>query len=77
MTTTPRRQRTVSRTIHIVAGLLLGTIVYSPSYVSAALIPIARFVAIPAVILTGLFLWKQAPIRAWFRGRFGGRRATP
>lgn len=68
-TTAPRTQRTTARTIHILVGLLLGTIVYAPSYVAAPLLPIAQFVGIPAVIITGLFIWRQAQIRSWLRRR--------
>lgn len=73
---TPRTQRTVARTIHITVGLLLGTIVYAPVYVGAVLIPIAQFVGIPAVIITGLYLWRQAQVRSWLRRRSGGAPAA-
>jgi len=65
----PRTQRTIARTIHITVGLLLGAIVYAPVYVSAMLIPIAQFVGIPAVVITGLYIWRQAQVRAWMRRR--------
>lgn len=73
---TPRTQRTVARTIHITVGLLLGTIVYAPVYVGAVLVPIAQFVGIPAVIITGLYLWRQAQVRSWLRRRSGGSSAS-
>lgn len=70
MATTPARtQRTTARTIHILVGLLLGTIVYAPAYIAAPLLPIAQFVGIPAVIITGLFLWRQGQIRSWLQRR--------
>ncbi len=73
---TPRTQRTIARTIHITVGLLLGTIVYAPVYVGAVLIPIAQFVGIPAVIITGLYLWRQAQVRSWLRRRPSGPTTT-
>ena len=69
---TPRTQRTIARTVHIGVGLVLGTIVYAPAYVGAALIPIAQFVGIPAVIITGLYIWRQAQVRSWLRRRSTG-----
>lgn len=69
---TPRTQRTIARTIHIGVGLLLGTIVYAPVYVGAVLMPIAQFVGIPAVIITGLYIWRQAQVRSWLRRRSAG-----
>ncbi len=71
-TLTPRAQRTTARTIHIVVGLLLGTIVYAPVYVGAALIPVAQYFGVPAAIITGLYLWRQAQVRSWLRRRSTG-----
>ncbi|MER3389374.1 MAG: hypothetical protein RJQ01_05015 [Microcella sp.] len=68
-TTAPRTQRTAARTIHIVVGLLLGAIVYAPTAIGAVLLPIAQYVGVPAVVITGLFLWRQAWIRSWMRRR--------
>lgn len=72
---TPRTQRTIARTIHIIVGLLLGTIVYAPAYIGSALIPVAQIVGLPAVIITGLFIWRQGQIRSWWRRRT--TRSTP
>ncbi|WJL94702.1 hypothetical protein QSU92_12080 [Microbacterium sp. ET2] len=69
MTTTSRAQRTASRTVHILVALVLGTIVYAPSYIAEPLMPVAQFVAIPAAIVTGIFLWKQGRIRQLLSSR--------
>lgn len=72
MASSARAQRTLSRSVHIVVGLVLGTIVYAPEYVSQPLLPFAQFVAVPAAVITGVFLWQQGRIRSALKRRTGG-----
>jgi hypothetical protein len=62
----PRRQRTWSRTVHLLAAALLGTYVYAPPAVAQPIHLLLAVVVIPAATLSGLFLWKQAQIRRLF-----------
>ena len=59
----PRRQRTVARLVHIVVGLAAGTYIYAPDYVAAPLQIWLQVIGIPAIVLTGVFMWQQSRIR--------------
>lgn len=71
---TPRRQRAWSRAVHLLAGLLLGTYVYAPAAVAQPLHLALQVLVIPALGLSGLFLWKQASIRRLMHRRTSGAR---
>lgn len=60
---TPRRTRTIARTVHLLAALMLGTFVYAPAeYVEPARL-LLQVVAVPAGTITGVLIWKQAALR--------------
>ena len=59
----PRRQRTISRAVHLAVGLVLGAFVYAPAAVAEPLHLFLQVAGVPAVVVSGLFLWKQAQIR--------------
>lgn len=59
----PQRRRVWARAVHLVAGLVLGTYVYAPAAVAEPLHLALQVVLVPAVVLSGLFMWKQAQIR--------------
>lgn len=61
----PKAQRVASRTVHLVAAVLIGVQVYAPEWLSDALRPSLQFLVIPAAVITGLFLWRQAQIRSF------------
>lgn len=73
MSPSPRRLRTISRGIHLAAALLLGTYVYAPDTVTDGMRVPMMVVVVPAATLTGLFMWKQAAVRAWFTRTGTGR----
>ncbi|MFN3170504.1 MAG: hypothetical protein ACE37E_07410 [Hyphomicrobiales bacterium] len=60
--------RTLLRTVHIITGLLIGAYLYAPplsgneAYANAL-----RFGIIPAVVVTGIFMWKMKWLKALMR----------
>lgn len=69
----PRRQRTISRAVHLVVGLVLGTYIYAPAVMAEPLHLALQVIGVPAIVLSGLFLWKQAQIRRFFTTRTRSR----
>jgi hypothetical protein len=61
------RVRTILRWGHIAEGMFLVAYVYSGSQPNAVLTNIARFVVVPLIVLSGLWLWQQGRIARWMR----------
>ncbi len=59
--------RTILRWGHIAEGMFLVTYVYSGFHSNAVLTDIARFVVIPLIVVSGLWLWQQGRIVRWMR----------
>lgn len=55
--------RAVLRWIHIVFSIPIVGYVYSPFEELPNYAPVVRFVAIPALVLTGLWMWKGHTLR--------------
>jgi predicted tellurium resistance membrane protein TerC len=51
-------KRAIARWIHLVFSIPVLGYVYSPFEELPNYAPIVRFVAIPAIVLTGLWMWK-------------------
>jgi thiosulfate reductase cytochrome b subunit len=71
---TPGQQRKAQRRVHLAAALLLIAYLYAP--LEARLQDAVRFLALPALVVTGIAMW-QAPRIRRFRKRLGGTRARP
>ena len=56
-------QRTIFRWIHIVFAIPIIGYVYSPFKELPNYAPTVRFVAIPVIALTGLWMWKGHLVR--------------
>jgi hypothetical protein len=56
-------QRTIFRWIHIIFAIPITGYVYSPFEQLPNYAPVVRFVAIPAIVLTGLWMWKGHVVR--------------
>ena len=54
----PTRIRTIQRWVHIALGLTLLCYVYSPWHVYVSFQVFVKFVVIPAIVVSGLWLWK-------------------
>ena len=61
------RVRAILRWGHILEGMFLVAYVYSGSHPNAILTSIARFVVMPLIVASGLWLWQQGRIIRWTR----------
>jgi hypothetical protein len=59
-------QRIIFRWIHIVFAIPIAGYVYSPFEQLPNYAPVVRFVAIPMLVLTGLWMWKGHLLRRLF-----------
>ena len=62
-------QRTIFRWIHLVMAIPIAGYVYSPFEELPNYAPVVRFVAIPVIVLTGLWMWKGHLLRRVFSKR--------
>ena len=56
-------QRTIFRWIHLVVGIPIIGYIYSPFEKLPDYAPATRFVFLPVMILTGLWMWKGHVVR--------------
>lgn len=56
-------QRTIVRWIHIVLAIPIAGYVYSPFEELPNYAPVVRFVSVPLLVLTGLWMWKGHVLR--------------
>lgn len=59
-------QRTIIRWIHIVLAIPIAGYVYSPFQELPNYAPVVRYIAIPVMVLTGLWMWKGHVVRRLF-----------
>ena len=59
-------QRMIFRWTHLVLAIPIIGYVYSPFEVLPDYAPVVRFIAIPVLILTGLWMWKGHLLRRLF-----------
>jgi hypothetical protein len=71
---TAAQQRRAQRAVHLAAGLLLIAYLYAP--LEAQLQDAVRFLALPALVVTGISMW-QAPRIRRLRKRLGRTPARP
>jgi thiosulfate reductase cytochrome b subunit len=71
---TAAQQRKAQRRVHLAAALLLIAYVYAP--LEAQLQDAVRFLALPALMVTGVAMWQAARIRR-LRKRLGATRTRP
>ena len=62
-------QRSIIRWIHIIMAIPIAGYVYSPFEELPNYAPVVRFVAIPVIVLTGLWMWKGHLLRRLFSKR--------
>jgi len=62
-------QRTIFRWIHIVLGIPVIGYVYSPFEQLPNYAPVVRYVAMPVIVTTGLWMWKGHVVRRLFTRR--------
>ena len=56
-------KRWIPRLIHLIFSIPIVGYVYSPFEELPNYAPVVRFVAIPALVLTGLWMWKGQVLR--------------
>jgi len=56
-------KRWIPRLIHLVFSIPIIGYVYSPFKELPNYAPVVRFVAVPAIVLTGLWMWKGHVVR--------------
>jgi hypothetical protein len=63
---TPATQRVVFRWIHLVLSIPILGYIYSPFENLPDYAPLVRFVFLPLVVLSGLWMWKGHLVRRLF-----------
>ncbi len=56
-------RRSILRLIHIIFGIPIAGYIYSPFEQLPNYAPVVRFIAIPALVLSGLWMWKGHVLR--------------
>ena len=59
-------KRSILRWIHLVFAIPIAGYVYSPFEELPNYAPVVRFVAIPVLVVTGLWMWKGHVVRRLF-----------
>jgi hypothetical protein len=65
----PNSQRTIFRWIHLVLSIPIIGYIYSPFDKIPAYAPPTRFVFVPIMVLSGLWMWKGHLVRRLFSKR--------
>ena len=60
---TDATKRSILRSIHIVLGIPIIGYIYSPFNELPNYAPVVRFVALPVIVLSGLWMWKGHLLR--------------
>jgi hypothetical protein len=69
-------QRLIFRWTHIVLAIPIIGYVYSPFEELPNYAPVVRFVSIPVLVFTGLWMWKGHLLRRLFSKRTAGQDAV-
>ena len=56
-------KRSILRWIHIVSAIPIAGYIYSPFKELPNYAPVVRYFAVPAIVLTGLWMWKGHVLR--------------
>lgn len=63
---TPGTKRAIFRWIHLIFAIPIVGYIYSPFQDLPDYAPVTRYVAFPAIVLTGLWMWKGEAVRRRF-----------
>ena len=66
---TDTTKRTIYRSIHIIFGLMILGYIYGPPEETLQYRDNFRFIFVPAIVLSGLWLWKGQTVRRLFARR--------
>lgn len=59
----PGTARQILRWIHLVFSIPIIGYIYSPFQVIPQYAPVVRFIAVPAIVVTGLWMWQGPRLR--------------
>jgi hypothetical protein len=62
-----KQLRNIVRIAHIIEGVFIGLFVYSPLRTDETYLAMMQFVILPAIIISGVFMWQQPRILKLFR----------
>ena len=62
-------KRSIFRWIHLVFAIPIAGYVYSPFRELPNYAPVVRYVAVPVIVLTGLWMWKGHVLRRFISRR--------
>lgn len=65
-------KRSIVRWIHLVFSIPILGYIYSPFEELPDYAPIVRFIAVPAITVTGLWMWKGHLLRRWSAKKAAG-----
>ncbi len=65
------RSRTIFRWIHLVSSIPIVGYIYSPFEAIPNYAPVVRFVVVPILVLSGLWMWKGHVVRRLISKRPG------
>jgi hypothetical protein len=66
-------RRSTHRSAHFLLAAVLGAFVYSPFTADPTFRLVVQVIAFPAMVATGLLLWRGPALRRWLRTRRGAR----
>jgi hypothetical protein len=66
---TEATKRTVVRWIHLVFAIPIAGYIYSPFDQIPNYAPLTRYFFVPAIVISGLWMWKGHVVRRLFSGR--------
>lgn len=66
---TPSTRRSILRWFHIILAIPILGYIYSPFDQLPQYAPLTRFVFFPAIVLTGLWMWKGHLVRRLFSNK--------
>jgi thiosulfate reductase cytochrome b subunit len=64
-------KRSIIRWIHVIFALPLVAYIYGPPAETVQYLPYFRYVYVPVVVLSGLWMWKGLAVRRLFAARQG------
>jgi hypothetical protein len=70
-------KRSIFRWIHIVFSVPIIGYIYSPFEQIPNYAPVVRFVAVPVIVLSGLWMWKGHVVRRLISKRSAQQMVTP
>jgi pyridoxal biosynthesis lyase PdxS len=62
-------ERTLIRTLHLVLSIPIIGFIYGPVATIPPAASFTRFVAVPVVVISGIWLWQKPRLLRWLRAR--------